>query len=245
MRFKKEKCESMNFASLILLLLFPIFVHGPDQKNNRLPHSIVITVTSYEETKRAVLKIKSQIVPERITEDSLSSVVTDILVNKLIPHWLGTPWSFEGHTSIPGQGKIACGYFVSTTLQDMGFNLNRYKLAQQLPIHEAKILSLGNPLIEIVSTSTEERIRQLQTKLKEGIYFIGFDQSHVGYIQKKNDNLFVIHSNYIGSQGVVIENIVDSIVFSSYDRIYISEISTNQLLLKKWLMNEAIVVVTE
>ncbi len=128
---------------------------------------------------------------------------------------------------------------------DVGFNLNRYKFAQHLPIHEGKTLSLGKPLIEIYDPSTEQRIEILHDTLAEGIYFIGFDQSHVGYLQKKNGELFVIHSNYIGSKGVVFEKIKDSEVFSYYDRIYIAEISTNKELLKKWLNNEAIDIKTE
>jgi hypothetical protein len=148
------------------------------------------TTADYEasnaDTKKSVATTKSRIHPDRITEDSLSNLFTHLLVEIIIPHWLGTPWSFEGHTSVPRSGEIACGYFVSTTLKDMGFNLDRYKFAQQLPIHEAKTLALGKPLLEINSNSTVERIAILRDTLKEGIYFLGFDQNHVGYIQKKN-----------------------------------------------------------
>ncbi|MEP7321553.1 MAG: hypothetical protein ABI761_06525 [Saprospiraceae bacterium] len=201
--------------------------------------------TNYTDTKRMIISIKDRIGSRPISEDSLSNIFTILLVNKLIPYWLGTPWSFEGHNSVPRQGDIACGYFVSTTLKDIGFNLNRYKLAQQLPIIEAKSLNLGKPILEINNSFASERIEILKECLKEGIYFIGFDQSHVGYIRKKNGDLFVIHSNYIGNKGVVIEEIETSVVFSYYHRIYVAEISTNQELLKKWLHNEVIDVMTE
>ena len=200
---------------------------------------------SYTETKQEILSIRKQLSSSQISSDSLSTIFTTLLTEKLIPHWLSTPWSFEGHTSVPLQGEIACGYFVSTTLQDVGFNINRYKLAQQSPVNEAKTLNLGKPLLDINSYSVSDRIDQLKATLKEGIYFIGFDQSHVGYIQKKNGQLFLIHSNYINAEGVVIEQVENSIVFASYSKIYIAEISTNRELLRKWLMDEAIVVVTE
>ena len=45
-------------------------------------------------------------------------------------HWKGTPWDFNGTTRIPGQGTIACGYFVTTALQDAGFDLPRYRCGQ-------------------------------------------------------------------------------------------------------------------
>jgi len=201
--------------------------------------------TSYTSLKLEIGRLKSSLNRQSLLEDSISSLFTHLLADKIIPHWLGTPWSFEGHTSIPGEGEIACGYFVSTTLKDVGFNLNRYTFAQHLPIHEAKTLALGKPLLEINSNSTNERIAILSDTLKEGIYFIGFDQSHVGYIQKKGGELFVIHSNYIGAEGVVIEKIEDSQVFSYYTRIYIVDISRNRPLLKKWLSNEVIQIITE
>jgi hypothetical protein len=205
-----------------------------------IKREIVDVETPYSLLKKEILAIKSDSRTQHLDNDSLSALVTDALVNKLIPCWLGTPWSFEGHTSIPRQGEIACGYFVSTTLRDAGFNLNRYKFAQQLPVNEGKTLSLGKPLIEIFSTSTAERIEALQDTLSEGIYFIGFDRSHVGYIHKKGDELFIIHSNYIGARGVEIERIEESDVFSYYDRIYIAEISTSNELMKKWKDNEVI-----
>lgn len=220
-----------------------IFNSNPSSPFGHAPN--IPTDTNYAFSKQLVANTKSLIHPGSITKDSLSGLFSDLLTKHIIPHWLSTPWSFEGHTAVPREGTIACGYFVSTTLRDMGFNLNRYTFAQQLPVNEAKTLSMGKVLIEINNPSTAERIQQLQTHLQEGIYFIGFDQSHVGYIHKKNGELFVIHSNYINAEGVVNERIEDSEVFSYYTRIYIAEISTNRDLLKKWLGNEPIYVVTE
>ncbi len=208
-------------------------------------HNLITIDSSYTLAKQYVANVKSHIRLDRITDDSLSHLFTNLLTEQIIPHWLGTPWSFEGHTSVPGSGEIACGYFVSTTLKDVGFNLDRYKFAQQLPIHEAKTLALVTPLLEINNNSTTERITILKDKLKEGIYFIGFDQNHVGYIQKKGRELFVIHSNYIGAEGVVIERIEESQVFSYYTRIYVADISRNAALMKKWVKNEVVQVVTE
>lgn len=210
----------------------------------RAQDSAIGNEASYTASKKSVATTKSRIRLDRISEDSLSYLYTNLLTEQIIPHWLGTPWSFEGHTSVPGSGEIACGYFVSTTLKDVGFNLDRYKFAQQLPIHEAKTLAQGKPLLEINNYATDERIAILKDTLKEGIYFIGFDQTHVGYIQKRNDDLFVIHSNYIGAEGVVIERIEDSQVFSYYSRIYIADISRNAALMKKWVRGEVVKVLT-
>ena len=229
------------FIFLVLIGLAPI----GEIQSVYAQANVVRVDSSYNNIKKFVATSKSRIRLDRITEDSLFRLFTNLLTERIIPHWLGTPWSFEGHTSIPRSGEIACGYFVSTTLKDVGFNLNRYTFAQQLPFNEAKTLALGKPLLEINSNSTAERISMLRVTLKEGIYFIGFDQSHVGYIQKKGSELFLIHSNYIGAEGVVIERIEDSQVFSYYTRIYIADISRNAALMKKWMKGEVVQVVTE
>ena len=236
---------TLKLYPTFLILMFSGFAPLCQFQSLTAQTSVVGFEEIYSTSKKSAATTKSRIHPDRITEDSLSNLFTYLLVDKIIPHWLGTPWSFEGHTSVPRSGEIACGYFVSTTLKDMGFNLDRYKFAQQLPIHEAKTLALGNPLLEINNNSTDERIAILRDTLKEGIYFLGFDQNHVGYIQKKNKDLFVIHSNFIGGEGVVIERIEDSQVFSYYTRIYIADISRNKSLLSKWMRNEVVQVITE
>lgn len=239
------RMNPLKLHSVFLILLFSVF--APPGKFLLLSAQTSVNDfdASYATSKKTVTTTKSRIRLDRISEDSLSHIFTNLLTEQIIPYWIGTPWSFEGHTSEPGSGEIACGYFVSTTLKDVGFNLDRYKFAQQLPIREAKTLAIGKPLLEINNNSTTERITILKDKLKEGIYFIGFDQSHVGYIQKKGNELFVIHSNYISSEGVVIERIKDSRVFSYYTRIYITDISRNADLMKKWVKGEAMDVVTK
>lgn len=52
------------------------------------------------------------------------------LSGTLIPYWLGTDYDFYGQTYIPGKGEIACGYFVTTLLEDMGVQLDRNGLAK-------------------------------------------------------------------------------------------------------------------
>ncbi len=197
---------------------------------------------SYQEVKRAieVIRKKNNL---KTPLDSLSKQFKESLLNRIIPFWEATKWSFEGHTSQPKKGEIACGYFVSTTLKHIGININRYQLAQQLPINEAKSLVLGSALIEVSENSNEENIKSIYKRLLEGIHFIGFDQSHVGYILKEKENLYLIHSNYTDSRGVEIETIETSTVFASYSRFYLVLLSTNESLLKRWLNKEEITIV--
>src|SRR6478609_6492850 len=57
------------------------------------------------------------------TLNQIRDKFTNHLVNDIIPEWYGTKWSFDGYTEVPKSGSIACGYFVSTTLRDMGMNI--------------------------------------------------------------------------------------------------------------------------
>lgn len=163
---------------------------------------------------------------------------TNQLTNEIIPQWYGTKWSFDGYTEIPKTGSIACGYFVSTTLRDMGFNLNRYKLAQKAPYHEAKVIACGTTIETLQKKSKEELKSYFLKNKKDGLYFIGLDL-HVGYILKDKENVYLIHSNFINNTGPVKEKIEDCKVLNS-SVYHFCDITYNDVLLKKWLNNEVI-----
>ena len=203
------------------------------------------TAKNYDQVKRSIKKLQQDLRQVDLSKDSIRVLFQTSLLNRIIPFWEGTTWSFEGHTARPQDGEIACGYFVSTTLKHVGVNLNRYRLAQQNPLNEAKTLALGAEMIEVSEHSVEENSSAIKKLIQEGIYFIGFDQSHVGYLLKEKDELYLIHSNYIDSKGVEIEHINESDVFSSYNRFFIVAISTNNTLLEYWLSGKEVVVITK
>lgn len=205
---------------------------------------LVDSTTSYTSTRASIKKERQQLLAQKLSSDSLSIIFKTALLNKIIPYWEGTPWAFEGHISQPHTGEIACGYFVSTTLQHIGLNLNRYHLAQQSPINEAKTLAIDTSAVQTFSeASSLANIVAIQNYLKEGIHFIGFDQSHVGYILKEKNQLYIIHSNYMDNIGVQIEPIQQSAVFQSYDIFHIVPLSTNEALLDYWVKGLEVKVV--
>ncbi|SNR16782.1 hypothetical protein [Tenacibaculum jejuense] len=195
---------------------------------------------NYQQIRNTILEQKRELL-ERKQFDSLSQFFETALLHRIIPQWEGTVWSFEGYTSTPKKGEIACGYFISTTLKHIGFNINRYQLAQQSPINEAKTLALENKVIEIFDHETDKIIQKIKEVLPEGIHFIGFDAGHVGYILKKKGELYLIHSNYLEGK-VGVERIQKSTVFASFFKFYLVELSTNKQLLEKWIKNEEIII---
>jgi len=167
--------------------------------------------------------------------DSASQYLYLKLLNDIVPHWYGTEWDFNGHSNIPNDGEIACGYFVSTTLKHLGFNVNRYKMAQQAGLIEAKMLQ---PKSELKIFSNETFIA-LKTKLNavysNGLYFVGLD-NHVGYVLIKDKELFFLHSSYCVDK-VIIERAETSPCFPSNLYVF-AEISTNGNLVEQWILNE-------
>jgi len=191
---------------------------------------------SYNETKKEIKSLKHEILSSKIPINSASKVFTNSWVDKIFPYWYGTKWSFEGHTNKPNEGEIACGYFVSTTLKDVGLNINRYHLAQKSPYNEAKYLSLynDNEILEL-NSNPELAIETINCDYKEGIYFIGFNENHVGFLLKEKDNTFLIHSNYLNPSVVVKESINESSVFNSFSKFYIVPLSNNEKIIDAWL----------
>ncbi|WP_299337476.1 hypothetical protein [uncultured Psychroserpens sp.] len=167
--------------------------------------------------------------------DSASHYVYSKLLNDIVPHWYGTEWDFNGHTNTPNDGEIACGYFVSTTLKHLGFNLNRYKMAQQAGLTEARMLQSRDELKIYSGLSFESLKQNINSVYANGIYFVGLD-NHVGYVLLKDKELYFLHSSYCDDK-VVIELAKTSPCFSS--NIYVfAEITTNKNLISSWIVNK-------
>ena len=167
--------------------------------------------------------------------DSVGQAFEDYMLNKIIPHWYGTPWDFEGHTNVPNEGEVACGYLVSTTLRHMNIQINRYHLAQQAASNEAKTLA-----IDFDQIKTYSQIEDFKNELNDGLYMVGLSY-HVGYLLIKEGKLYFIHSNYIGAEGVTIEHAENSDALHSSE-IYVLIRIGNPELMKQWLMGSPVKV---
>lgn len=205
------------------------------------PDSLAVSYTDTKLAAKALrLRLKEDLRNGIISFDQVKEAFTDQLVNEVLPHWYGTPWSFGGHTEVPNQGKIACGYFISTTLRDMGIKLNRYTLAQKSPIDEAKMISCGSDILSVVQETPEKAFEEIDRLTQEGLYFIGFDEGHVGYLLKRGGELLLIHSNYFSPVSVCMEKLEESRVFNRFTSFHLVDISHNEALIQRWLENGAI-----
>ncbi len=186
---------------------------------------------SYNSIKAKSSKVKSR--------DTDGKDFEEYLLNEIVPFWYETEWDFNGYTDIPGQGVIACGYFVSTTLKHSGLNINRYKMAQQAGLHEAQTLALIDKNY-ITVYGIDNLMETLKNDYEDGLYFVGLD-NHVGYLYIKNGTPYFLHSNYIEDR-VQIQKAYYADAFQS--NVYVvAEISTNEELMAKWRKSEVVKVV--
>lgn len=170
--------------------------------------------------------------------------ITEQLINHLFPHWYGTRWSFDGYSAVPNQGEIGCSYFVSTNLLHVGFNLNRYRLAQQGPVSEAYSLAIEEDPIRIDLTGDFDGfVPEVQKKCAEGLYFIGLGHSHVGYLYYREKECYFIQSSYGKSGQVEIDYAKDSDILTGFSNFVLVPITSNKTLVETWLTGEEVIVV--
>lgn len=165
------------------------------------------------------------------------SLILTALIEDIFPAWYGTPWDFNGVSQTPGEGRIACGYFVTTTLRDAGFVVPRIKLAQQpsqtiinsLTGRESISISAGKPIADIIAD-----LRQSGS----GLYIVGLD-THVGFVIHDGKHLGFVHASYYGPYRAVVAEACDSknpLADSNY-RVVGRILDDNMLV--RWLTTEA------
>lgn len=127
------------------------------------------------------------------------------LTKDIFAYWYGTQWDFNGTTRTPGEGSIACGYFVTNVLSDVGFKIPRVKWAQSAS--EVFIVQLANEELKRSSNASMKKVRSYLKKAGEGLYLVGLD-SHVGFVYVQGDQMKFIHSNYYSpTNGVSMEEL--------------------------------------
>ncbi len=225
----------------------PIAHDLPIANNDSLLSQLNFKPTASYALSRSATKSRLVSLQEkRLPPDSLLAEANTLfvheLLNTIIPHWYGTTWNFNGHTSKPKKGEIACGYFVSTTLQHMGLQLNRYRMAQQSALSEAKTIALGREVQVMYPSEEEIETLAFATNMKDGLYLVGLS-NHVGYFYLHDGHGFFIHSDYV-SGAVRFENASTSEAFKS-DILCFASISGNSALMKRWLNGVQVSVVLD
>lgn len=152
--------------------------------------------------------------------------------------WLGTPWDFHGTTREPGQGKIACGYFVTTVIQDAGFQVERVKLAQQASEVILRSMLPGEKLTRRVGVSYENFAEEMAHS-SPGIYIVGLD-SHVGFVVVQDGTFRFLHSSGQMPWCVVDETREEANTLQRSRYRVFGSVTGNDALLTRWLQQQPI-----
>ena len=147
--------------------------------------------------------------------------------------WLGTRWDFNGTAEGPGEGKIACGYFVATVLKDAGFRVNRYKLAQQ-PSQNILRTFLPRKSLNIKVGVPYDRYSAQVASAEPGIRIIGLD-SHVAFLVTRPDGFRFIHSSGSDPWCVVDEDSGGADVLRRSNYRVDGLLTADKTVLRRWL----------
>jgi hypothetical protein len=142
----------------------------------------------------------------------------DCIVDSLAPYWYGTPWDYNGITEKPGEGKIACGYFVTTLVRDAGLPVQRAKMAQV--VSAEMIANLCSKPIKRTQ-NIDELVRYINTFKHRTIFIIGLD-NHTGFVTKDASGIHFIHSTVISPAMVKSEPLTESLPITASKNYFIA-----------------------
>jgi len=196
-----------------------------------------VHIEKYEALRKRMYERKSQLNsgPSGISQVEIKRQFFHHLVDSIFPYWYGTDWDFNGITETPRTGQIACGYFVSTTLKHMGIKLNRYRLAQKAAYDILKDLSKPRSIKRY--TDFDKMIEFLESNEEDEIFLLGLDY-HVGFVVRKDQGLFFIHSDYFSDE-VQKELMSRSYSARISEAFYLGNLTANEVLMKKWLKEKS------
>lgn len=191
------------------------------------------------ETKRLELanEYRQSANKQAVLEKAQKALVSAIY-NEIFPAWYGTDWDFYGTTEIPREGKIACGYFVTTVLRDAGVKVQRVLLAQQASENIIKSLTTSPFIKRFHNVKIETFVADVKT-FGEGLYVVGLDV-HVGFILHDGDEVWFIHSSYGEPSEVIKEKALESVILSSSKYRVLGKISADNQFVLKWLNQTSI-----
>ncbi len=226
--------NKLKIAFSILVVLVAIYLLKKNHVNQLfVVQKSKINLEFYPKTLDSIKLIKKKLIGK--STGIIGKEFVDVLTNKIFPYWYGTDWDFNGTTQKPNEGKIACGYFVTTTLQQVGLDLNRVKLAQcASEVMITTIVSKEN--VYRFSNKTIKDFEKSLKKIGNGIYIVGLD-NHTGFVLISNERNYFIHSSGIPPHQVVKDKLSESSLIVNSKYRVVGSLSADKKLLSNWTKN--------
>lgn len=189
------------------------------------------------EKKRSAFQTEYKAANEAAKKEILKKAETYLLTTittDFFDQWYGTEWDFNGTTLTPRQGKIACGYFITTVLTDAGFKIPRVKWAQQASEYYIKKMTTD---IKRFSNQSADSLKSYFLSRPDGLYVAGLD-SHVGFVYKSGTSVTFTHASYYDpKKGVQTEQLTGNNPFAKSGYRVVGRI-LDQEMVKKWVLGE-------
>ncbi|HHO53912.1 MAG TPA: hypothetical protein ENK18_24325 [Deltaproteobacteria bacterium] len=96
------------------------------------------------------------------------------LRDEILPAWAGTPWGFYGTADTPGQGSIACGHFLGTVIEDLGFRVDRLALGRQASEHIVETFAPADQIVRAWGVTSGDFVGEIAAQ-GDGVYLLGLD----------------------------------------------------------------------
>lgn len=193
-------------------------------------------IDRYPGVLMGVKSMRKKFYAKEFNKSEIQSYLLKTLRDDIWPSWEGTDWEFNGVSTEPGKGSIACGYFVMTTLEDAGFVCNRVKFSQQAS-SKIVVSICEKDKIKVFGNNDFSAFYKYVAKKKNQIYIVGLD-NHVGFVLNDNGNLYAIHSSAWPHDAVVKERLEVAKAFRDSKIHYVGSVLESTSALKKWRVAE-------
>lgn len=240
-----QECIFFNmvfrFVCYIIYPILPLMIYiisCNTKKSSQITSQkhIALAKTAYTNVKATIKSEKQKFITNKILLPRDRQLIADkyisLFTEKMVPAWLGTKWNFNGTTQTPKIGNVACGYFVTTTMQDMQFPIERVKYAQCASQQTLEHLAQKAYVQIYNKLSFDQFINKLQTH-HNFLGIVGLD-NHIGYIVKKDKELNFIHSG-VRYNGVKVEKAANCTDLKNSKWRSVAYLTDDISFLKKWI----------
>jgi membrane-bound ClpP family serine protease len=193
----------------------------------------LVIVKSKKDSLRKELENEPDIEAKAKIIERSGGLFTKSFYNQLMPYWYGTAYDFYGKTRVPGQGKIACGYFVTTVLEDMGVPLDRVGLAESASEVMIKNLVMPESITRYSKASLEAFVSSVKQR-GNGLYIVGLD-THTGFILVSKDSVQFIHASGRYPFCVLNESAMQSVALEKSKYRVIGKLTDDVHFIENWL----------
>lgn len=177
---------------------------------------------------------------QKLAVEHDARIILEMIMPEMMRCWLGTGYDFNGVAEKPGEGKIACGYFVSTVIRDAGFKVNRYKLAQQ-PSQNIIRTFVGEEYCHLHVGEKYDTYADRVEVMEPGIYLMGLD-THVGFVVHDGKGMNFLHSSGLHKTGVVEESREQARSIKASRWRMLGCFTADPDVIRMWLAGEKVVV---